>query len=316
MLGLLAFMSLSLGASSYACGLLPLSFTFSKSYLDRLSALGTGLLLGAALGVIIPEGIEAVARPNTPTFPTSKIALSLLFGFTFMLVIEQLILPYSHAAHGDLGLHGARVTTREAPSHIEFDAELGDLEHNEGPPAGYSQSDVQAHSLPSESAGSVARAFPLTFGLFVHGLTDGLALGVSFLTTDAPGGGSSKLSFIVFLALLIHKAPTSFALTTSLMATSLPRAKCRKHLAAFSTSTPIGAIASYLLFSFLGSNDTAWTGIALLVSGGTFLYVATVLQPVSDPNAAGEVRPATRVLFIALGMFVPFVMSAVLGHGH
>ena len=27
----------------------------SETYLDRLSALGTGLLLGAALGVIIPE---------------------------------------------------------------------------------------------------------------------------------------------------------------------------------------------------------------------------------------------------------------------
>ena len=64
-------MAASLGVASFVVGMLPLLYLFSSmlaifficvhSYfslerrLDHLSALGTGLLLGTALGVIIPE---------------------------------------------------------------------------------------------------------------------------------------------------------------------------------------------------------------------------------------------------------------------
>lgn len=95
------------------------------------------------------------------------------------------------------------------------------------------------------------------------------------------------------------------------------------------------AILSYFSFAFFGSGDkTSLIGIALLVSvslsfssmfcldicvfqGGTFLYVATVLQPVSHHSpAAGELRPAARIFFIALGMFIPLILSSAIGHGH
>ncbi|KAF5382628.1 hypothetical protein D9615_003016 [Tricholomella constricta] len=322
MFALLALMSLLLGVSSFACGILPLSFTFSKSYLDRLSALGTGLLLGAALGVIIPEGIESTIEADTSHVPTTTIALSLLFGFTFMLIIEQLVSPHSHShslSHIDVSLHAVKSDANLKSSEIEFDAELGDLEREEGlNRVGYLETESPAPPHSNEPSGASSRAFPLTFGLVVHGLADGLALGASSLAKDQ-SGGSANLSFIVFIALIIHKAPTSLALTTSLLATSLPRAKCKKYLIVFASSTPVGAIASYLLFSFLGNGDGGWTGVALLVSGGTFLYVATVLQPVSDHSgtpAPGGMRSATRVFYIALGMFVPFLLSALLGHKH
>ncbi|GLB38237.1 putative ZIP Zinc transporter [Lyophyllum shimeji] len=325
MLALLGLMSLVLGIASFACGTLPLSFVFSKSHLDRLSALGTGLLLGAALGVIIPEGIETAAKENTARFLTHTIALSLLFGFTFMLIIEQLVSPHAHSHshhHADnLSLHTVKGDPNHKSAVLEFDAELGDLERDEGVDhPGYPQprapAPVPSHEV--EAPGPTSRAFPLTFGLAVHGLADGLALGASSLAQTG-SGGTSSLPLIVFLALIIHKAPTSLALTTSLLATSLPRAKCKKYLAVFASSTPIGAIASYLLFSFLGNGDGGWTGVALLFSGGTFLYVATVLQPVSEhsgSHVSGELRPGRRVLYISLGMFVPFLLSALLGHRH
>jgi hypothetical protein len=57
--------------------------------------------------------------------------------------------------------------------------------------------------------------------------------------------------------------------------------------------------------------------------GGTFLYVATVLQPVSSSSPGsghnhgeGELKPAVRVLLTVLGMFFPLVAGGVLGHGH
>lgn len=62
-------------------------------------------------------------------------------------------------------------------------------------------------------------------------------------------------------------APAVLALSTSLLATSLSRSECRKHLAVFSVSTPFGALFSYALMSLVRINSEGnWTGIAMLVS--------------------------------------------------
>jgi len=111
------------------------------------------------------------------------------------------------------------------------------------------------------------------------------------------------------------------ALTTSLLSTALPRLECKKHIAFFSAATPFGALVSYGLFSFLeAGNEGDWTGIALLVSGGTFLYVATVLQPVSHHSSGTPVpedmSKLARAALMVTGMFLPFTIGALLGHGH
>src|SRR6266699_7066933 len=58
-------------------------------------------------------------------------------------------------------------------------------------------------------------------------------------------------------------APTALAYTVSLMSTSLSRVECKRHLILFSTSTPVGAIASYASFSFFGSKNVDGVGTAL-----------------------------------------------------
>lgn len=50
------------------------------------------------------------------------------------------------------------------------------------------------------------------------------------------------------------------------MSTSLSRVECKKHLLLFSASTPVGAITSYLAFSFFGSKQVDGVGTALLIS--------------------------------------------------
>lgn len=122
-----------------------------------------------------------------------------------MLVVEQLISPHSHSHthHDDLPLHSVKGELHQEPSELEFDAELDNLEREEGlGHPGHLQ--ATSNTIKDTSAAATSRAFPLTFGLVIHGLTDGLALGVSSLAKDA-SGEASKLSLIVFLALIIHK---------------------------------------------------------------------------------------------------------------
>ena len=208
--------------------------------------------------------------------------MPLLFGFTFMLVIEQFSSSHAHHHHAHRLGHHAGVASRDSV----FDVELAGLESEE--------EDLPRHRRASAARTNVETdspppAYPITIGLVVHGLADGLALGMSVLSSD-DSSSSYSLSLVVFLALAVHKgthgchahlfsrrlcicihaAPTALAYTVSLMSTSLSRVECRKHLLLFSASTPVGAITSYASFVFFGLKKVDGVGTALLISVGLF----------------------------------------------
>jgi len=303
--------------------------------MSRLTALGSGLLLGAGLGIIIPEGVEAIVESNESGgsvgrahFPATTIAVSLLVGFMFMLVTEQLI-PGAHS-HSGLQIYGSsHLSPKDSTVEFDVDVELGELEQDSArSPHPTTSGSTSAHrsATPRASAGDgfkipfSGKGFTLTLGLVLHALSDGLALGSS-IVSDA---GSQELSLVIFAALVIHKAPTALALTISLLASGVNRTDCKNFLAIFSASTPTGAAVTYLFLWFFRSADGGknhWTGIAMLVSGGSFLYVATVLQPVSSNHTSGlahedDINLKTRLAFIVLGMFAPLLLSSLIGHGH
>ncbi|KAH7927761.1 Zinc/iron permease [Leucogyrophana mollusca] len=295
-------MSFIMGVGSYGAGLLPLSFSLSKTHLTRMSTLGTGLFIGSALGVVIPEGIEGMVSNNPDTF-TSKIALWILLGFASMFLVEEYLSPHAKplASHESAAL----------PSEENHNIDLEELEREEGvAQAGARPNGTRTGRDPYMS--SVQRAYPLSLGLIVHSFVDGYALGVS-------ASKSMGLSMIVFLAIIVHKAPTALALTTSLLSMSLPASECKRHLMFFSLSTPVAALISFVIYSYAGGEGDIQLGAPLLFSGGTFLYVATVLQSVSDhvpASSRNETSKNTRTVLLLTGMFTPLLVSNMLGHGH
>lgn len=346
----LSVMCTILGAASFGLGLLPLAFTFSKTRIAQISTIGTGLLLGAAMGVVIPEGIEALhdaSKSSSPSnteeesdgVPTRTIALCLLSGFTLMLVIEQL-LPASahHQSPLQLNNNHARATLFEEDDieQLELGPAPGDqypdptAEQDPAPRTSMNRRSGSVDSIPikrnskfvddsnANGKGKDANPGAITLGLVIHSMADGLALGASARS------GQNALEAIVFLAIIVHKAPTALALSTALMP-HLSRQSVRRHITAFALTSPLAALMTYFAVDFLGEVDSLakWTGIALLFSGGTFLYVATVLQPVSS-SASGsghhhgevELKPGVRVLLTVLGMFFPLVAGGIFGHGH
>ncbi|KAF9221603.1 hypothetical protein BS17DRAFT_785032 [Gyrodon lividus] len=297
-----AVMSLVMGTVSYGVGLIPLSMPLSKKYLSMLSNFGTGLLIGTALGVIIPEGVEeAVTTDEERDSYAFKIAISTLLGFAFMFLVEEYLSPHTHP----LTLH----SSTSQPGEATFDIDLEELERQEGILPNSPDSTGPSRRLPHNS--SIQRAYPLSLGLMIHALVDGYALGVA-----ASGAHSSNLSLIVFLAIIVHKAPTALALTTSLVANSLPVAECKRHLLFFSLATPVSSVLSYALYAFSPENRNDWSGGPLLFSGGTFLYVATVLQPVSDHACPSEISKPARIVLLMTGMFSPLLINQLVGQSH
>lgn len=123
------------------------------------------------------------------------------------------------------------------------------------------------HEQPAAHKGSST-----TIGLVIHAAADGVALAASSFITKVSTG------FIVFLALMLHKAPAAFGLTSILLKQGKSKRQARAHLIVFSLAAPWAALTTWVLVNLLagehieGQENTAFaTGLLLLFSGGTFL---------------------------------------------
>jgi zinc transporter 9 len=137
------------------------------------------------------RGIEEVAAKAKPSeFPSGLIAISLIFGFAFMLVAEQFASHRHHQTHSRTS-NAYGLAAFSPTNTISGDAEL-DLELN----------------LASEPPKPLASAMPLTLGLVIHCFADGFALGAASLssaTATDKDSHAAELSLVVFFALLVHK---------------------------------------------------------------------------------------------------------------
>ena len=139
----------------------------------------------------------------------------------------------------------------------------------------YSLSDLSTASSPTGNTSPPPRSFSTTLGLCIHAAADGIALGASSSSST-----TKSLSFIIFLAIMVHKAPAAFGLTSVLLKQGLGKGAARVHLVFFSLAAPGGAIATWMVVRTLGGGAAEgageesmrwWTGVLLLFSGGTFL---------------------------------------------
>ncbi|KAH6605085.1 zip metal ion transporter [Trichoderma cornu-damae] len=188
--------------------------------------------------------------------PTLEIGLSMISGFILMFLIDRL------PRHATESLRSGPETR-----HMSLD-DLGGGD---------------AASIDEEADGFLnsltptprrARSLATTTGLVIHAAADGIAMGASATSSNM------RLGFVIFIAIMIHKAPAAFGLTSVLLKQGLSKRAARGHLVIFSSAAPVGALSTWLMITLLGGDHLNgyagqwWTGMLLLFSGGTFLYVA------------------------------------------
>lgn len=302
----ISLLSLAMLVGCYVAGIIPLAVNFSEERLKLVTVLGAGLLCGTALAVIVPEGVHAlyedilegkhhqasetkqnvIASDKAAEVPVAHehehshdhtqlhayIGVSLVLGFVFMLLVDQI-----------------------GSSHV------------------HSTDDPEA---PRPSSSKITT----TLGLVVHAAADGVALGAAASTSQ------TSVQLIVFVAIMLHKAPAAFGLVSFLMHAGLERNRIRKHLLVFAFAAPAMSMLTYLGLSKSSKealSEVNATGVAMLFSAGTFLYVATVhvLPEVGGmghshkPDATGG-RGLSRleVAALVLGCLIPLILS--IGHQH
>lgn len=297
-------------------GSIPLSLSRSISPLRsrQLSIIGVGLLVGVALTVIIPEGVEAIYRiqrlnqsiisnPNHESHhhDPPPIGLALLSGFLLMFLIDQASSPEpipndSHRCDSHPTPSSTSLVTHPEPNNTVTEANSTGVVVLDSSHGSCVKPLVATCSHTHSSHKSLLST---TLGLLTHSLADGISLGASStfnsLPTTEHASVSSKdvlaLDLIVFLAIIVHKAPVAFGLVAVLMSEGIPRHIIRRILFAFSLATPLGSLITWSLITTLIShnmnhdpNDSLpasrqasmqwWIGMTLCFSGGTFLFIA------------------------------------------
>ncbi|TDI30505.1 MAG: hypothetical protein E2P03_08880 [Acidobacteria bacterium] len=104
----------------------------------------------------------------------------------------------------------------------------------------------------------------VAMGMAIHAVMDGLVLGAG-MTLD-------ELAPSVFFAILIHKGPDAFALTTVLLASGLTLRRILMVQGLFSLATPVAAALALML---LMDMPAAGVGATLGVATGTLLAVVS-----------------------------------------
>ncbi|KAI1505407.1 Zinc/iron permease [Biscogniauxia marginata] len=222
------------------------------------------------------EATGAGSAPDTGSqhteqeLPTLYIGLSLILGFILMFLIDRL------PRHASDNFQPPPPPRHISLSNLGASALSGDEDESEGFLGSLTPTPKQSRSLAT------------TTGLVIHAAADGIAMGASATSSD------TKLGFIVFIAIMVHKAPAAFGLTSILLKQGLSKRAARGHLIVFSLASPFGAWLTFILVSFLGGGGESrlnqwWTGMLLLFSAGTFLYVAMHAMQESDMPSSHDV---------------------------
>jgi zinc and cadmium transporter len=198
------------------------------------SDLGLSFSAGVMLGAAFLHMLPEAVEEAGP-----RVAPFVLVGFLAMYLLERLVLVHVCAEPGP----NARLASRTAVVHEH------DHPHVHGDATG-----CDVHTL----------GLAAFVGMSLHTAVDGFALGAATANTD--------VGFLVFLAILAHKVPSSFSLSAILRDEGWSRRRTLVMNAAFALMVPVGA-GVYLLVSRVVDAGT-FTAFALAGSAGTFLHLA------------------------------------------
>ena len=317
----LSLLSFAMLVGCYLAGAVPLAFNLSDEKLRLVSVLGAGLLVGTALAVIIPEGVHALLLPSGDHHEShhtaEKTAGAVVNTGAVASGAHKEETKLDHAGHH----HHDTASGVELHSWIGVALVLGFVFMLLVDQIG---GHMHSHAGAVESsAGQNRNKITATLGLVVHAAADGIALGAAASTSQ------THVEIIVFIAIMLHKAPAAFGLVSFLLHEGFDRARIRKHLSVFALSAPVLAIVTYIGLNQSGKdmlvNNNA-TGIAMLFSGGTFLYVATVhiLPKLAKISVSDQLNGSSELAHVGFSMIelalmvsgclLPLVLA--LGHKH
>ena len=199
-----------------------------------------------------------------------------LVGFLFLFLVERYVLVHVCAEPG------------AAPAALHLHAAGGAA----APPHEHGGTGCAVHTL----------GLAAFVGMSLHTVVDGFALGAA--------SAEERLGFLVFLAILAHKVPSSFSLSAILRAEGYSRPRALAMNAVFALMVPLGA-GLYVLLRNLVDTES-FTAYALAASAGTFLHLSlSDILPDLHRRASSRMRLSGLLL---IGVSVMWALRLVHAH--
>ncbi|KAE8211337.1 hypothetical protein CF327_g4901 [Tilletia walkeri] len=386
---------LVMAISTFILGSLPLFIRLSPTQMILLQSLAAGLLLGAGITIVLPEGVSnlyAHYHPHSHKHkksggydPEHTLGVSVLVGFLLMYFADRYLnsnQPHRHFHSEQPQQQQQQPVTANAtssPPSTSSSPSLSTASTSTTQPQPQPSSRTRTHSemhlmssprkpsthqRPSSSstplrlsgirlffhqssssptfAGFSRASLTSLLGLVIHAFTDGIAMGAASLASLSSSSPHAKraeeegeedpaasLRLIVFLAIMLHKAPAALGLSTLLLSQGGSRVGILRAIAVFSLSTPAGALATYALgWWILESKAVDGLGHTAggLVGGGPLDSRSVVAQLASvlvvqraeggDDASAGEggglsTRHIGMALTFSAGTFLYVAMHAL-----
>ena len=266
-----------------AFGYIPLSLDLSSKRLTQITAIGAGVLIASAFLVVIPEALEIFEGHDHADEEEDH-------------ADEEEDHADEEEDHAD-EVHGEDEGIE--PSVIGLTILLGFvlmllLEVIGLPHAVHHDEDKDLLGLSA------------TIGLVAHAAADGLAVGASVTS-------STETGLIVFVAIMLHKGPAAFGLSSFLKHINIDASKSKMYLILFALSSPIVAILTFFVLKDTSFATDDNIGLALLFSAGTFIYVATVdvLPEVHSHDHEAD----SPIWYVVIGMILVY-LTTLIGHSH
>ena len=304
--GLLMWPSLLLGTycllilgASCAGGWLPTRMRLSHTRMQTVMSFVAGLMLGVSLLHMIPHSAAQFESLD-------HAVLAALIGLLAMFFLIRTFHFHHHDAgettddscggahghsHGHAHGHAHPHEHSHACSHShepghDHSHEKGD-EHRSAPNAksgpaadagknsdGGGDVDDDAEPDALKSLGHRFGWLGLFFGLALHTLIDGMALGASVAAEASHGHGGSLLGLGTFLAVFLHKPLDALSIASLMLASGWSASRRGFVTFIFALMCPAGAAAFWFGFGDLGGQHHAWLGAALAFSAGVFLCIS------------------------------------------
>ena len=192
---------------------LPLWISCSQTALSIVSAIGAGLMVGAAFTVVIPESIND-ALADMGGLETEDAALSayrligicVTVGFGFMMVVDAL----THSCCGHHHDHHHGEEGEEAHLEVDLHEKLHE-EHGE-------ENHKEEHEHNDYKHGHSYQA--TVWGLCFHSIFDGVAIGATMLDQNP------RVLWVILAAIVLHKTAAAFGLGAYFKKVGLNVRKC------------------------------------------------------------------------------------------
>jgi zinc and cadmium transporter len=254
-----------------------LSFGVLSRYTQHMLSLAAGALLATSFLHLLPEAFESEAGAHA-------LFMTLLIGLVFFFLLDKAELWHHGHEHGHSHGHEHGHGAEQVLGHGH---------------------DAHGHLHEHHSKDKLRGQWAVLAGDSVHCFGDGILIASAFIA-------DMRLGVIAALAVLAHEIPHHMGDLAVLRRGSSSRQAAIVKVSMAGAITALGGAVGYVLVDALHD----WLPFFLVVASSSFVYVALAdLIPQLQKRLSAR-ETAAQILWLAVGIGMVVIVSALAGHQH